>query len=101
MQQLAGDLEHTKRLYKDSVEENGRLKARVEAEALNARSEQDVLSSEMQRREDIIAKLKTDQTNLTKVTKTYEEKVRESGVSRMCLSIKQLLCEVGKENNPV
>ena len=75
MEQLAGDLEHTKRLYKDSVEENGRLEARIQAFAINAQSEQDVLSSEVQRREDTIARLKVEHMNQTETISRHEDKV--------------------------
>ena len=75
LEQLVGDLEHTKRLYKDAVEENGRLEARIQAFAINAQSEQDVLSSEVQRREDTIAKLKIDHMNQTETISRQEDTV--------------------------
>ena len=75
MEQFVGDLEHTKRLYKDAVEENGRLEARIQAFAINAQSEQDVLSSEVQRREDTIAKLKIEHMNQTETISRQEDTV--------------------------
>ena len=36
-----------KQQYRESVEENGRLEARIQAFAINAQSEQDVLNSEV------------------------------------------------------
>lgn len=47
LQQLEHDLDRAKEKYKDAVEENGRLEARVQAFAINAQSEQDVLSTEV------------------------------------------------------
>lgn len=47
LQQLEADLASTKRLYAEAIEENGRLEARIQAFALNAQSEQDVLSGEV------------------------------------------------------
>ena len=75
LEQLVGDLEHTKRLYKDAVEKNGRLEARIQAFAINAQSEQDVLSSEVQRREDTIAKLKIEHMNQTETISRQEDTV--------------------------
>ena len=76
LEQLLGDLEHTKRLYKDAIEENGRLESRIQAFAINAQSEQDVLSSEVQRREDTIARLKIEHMNQTETISKQEDSVR-------------------------
>ena len=85
---MAGDLEQTKRLYKDSVEENGRLEARIQAFAINAQSEQDVLSSEVQRREDTIARLKVEHMNQTEAINRHEDKV----ILHPFSTLKLLLC---------
>lgn len=42
-------METVKQQYREAVEENGRLEARIQAFAINAQSEQDVLSSEVNR----------------------------------------------------
>lgn len=47
MQQYEHDLTMIREQYKDAIEENGRLEARIQAFAINAQSEQDVLSSEV------------------------------------------------------
>ena len=47
MQQLEHELAQVKAQYRESVEENGRLEARIQAFAINAQSEQDVLNSEV------------------------------------------------------
>ena len=47
IQQLEQDLDSLKQQYREAVEENGRLEARIQAFAINAQSEQDVLSSEV------------------------------------------------------
>ena len=49
IQQLESDLLSTKQLYAEAIEENGRLEARIQAFAINAQSEQDVLSGEVRR----------------------------------------------------
>lgn len=43
------DLDMAKEKYKDAIEENGRLEARIQAFAINAQSEQDVLSTEVRK----------------------------------------------------
>ncbi len=75
---MVADLDHNKRLYKDSVEENGRLEARIQAFAINAQSEQDVLSGEVKRREETIARLKMEAMNLNEVNSRCEEKVHSA-----------------------
>ena len=47
LQQAEHDLDMVKDKYKDAVEENGRLEARIQAFAINAQSEQDVLNTEV------------------------------------------------------
>lgn len=47
IQQLEHELAQVKAQYRESVEENGRLEARIQAFAINAQSEQDVLNSEV------------------------------------------------------
>lgn len=47
IQQLEHELSQVKAQYRESVEENGRLEARIQAFAINAQSEQDVLNSEV------------------------------------------------------
>ena len=47
IQQLEHELAQVKQQYRESVEENGRLEARIQAFAINAQSEQDVLNSEV------------------------------------------------------
>lgn len=47
IQQYDVDLAQVKQQYREAVEENGRLEARIQAFAINAQSEQDVLSSEV------------------------------------------------------
>ena len=47
LQQAEHDLDMVKDKYKDAVEENGRLEARIQAFAINAQSEQDVLNIEV------------------------------------------------------
>lgn len=47
LQQLRRDLSLSQEQYKNAVEENGRLEARIQAFTINAQSEQDVLSSEV------------------------------------------------------
>lgn len=47
LQQYEADLAQVKQQYREAVEENGRLEARIQAFAINAQSEQDVLSSEV------------------------------------------------------
>ncbi len=78
---MVADLDHNKRLYKDAVEENGRLEARIQAFAINAQSEQDVLSGEVKRREETIARLKMEAMNLNEVNSRCEEKVCFSWIS--------------------
>jgi len=47
IQQLEHELSQVKAQYREAVEENGRLEARIQAFAINAQSEQDVLNSEV------------------------------------------------------
>ena len=47
LQQLEQDLGLAREQYRDAVEENGRLEARIQAFAINAQSEQECLSSEV------------------------------------------------------
>lgn len=47
LHQLEHDLTLAREQYKDAIEENGRLEARIQAFAINAQSEQDMLSSEV------------------------------------------------------
>ena len=47
LQQLEHDLALAREQYKDAVEENGRLEARIQAFTINAQSEQDCLNSEV------------------------------------------------------
>ena len=47
LQQMDGDLIKTRRQYREAVEENGRLEARIQSYVINAQSEQDVLSGEV------------------------------------------------------
>lgn len=49
IQQYDVDLAQVKQQYREAVEENGRLEARIQAFAINAQSEQDVLSSEVKK----------------------------------------------------
>ena len=47
LQQLEADLAHSREQYREAVEENGRLEARIQAFVINAQSEQDLLSGEV------------------------------------------------------
>ena len=47
LQQMDSDLIRTRRQYREAVEENGRLEARIQSYVINAQSEQDMLSGEV------------------------------------------------------
>ena len=47
LQQMDSDLVKTRKQYREAVEENGRLEARIQSYVLNAQSEQDILSGEV------------------------------------------------------
>jgi len=47
LQQLEADLGHSREQYREAIEENGRLEARIQAFVINAQSEQDLLSGEV------------------------------------------------------
>ena len=47
LQQMDNDLIRTRRQYREAVEENGRLEARVQSFVVDAQSEQNVLSGEV------------------------------------------------------
>lgn len=47
LQQMEGDLQEARQQYRSAIEENGRLEARIEALAINAKTEQDCLSAEV------------------------------------------------------
>ncbi|KAK0062771.1 myosin-9-like isoform X1 [Biomphalaria pfeifferi] len=74
LQQVEHDLDMAKEKYKDAIEENGRLEARIQAFAINAQSEQDVLSTEVKCREEVIKRLKLDGFKLQEICSKYEEK---------------------------
>ena len=64
VQQTTTDLTTTRRRYQETMEENGRLEARIQAFTVSALSKETQLSAEVQRREDVIQKLKTQQVAL-------------------------------------
>uniref|UniRef100_A0A0B7AUF6 Uncharacterized protein n=1 Tax=Arion vulgaris TaxID=1028688 RepID=A0A0B7AUF6_9EUPU len=78
LQQLEHDLDRAKEKYKDTIEENGRLEARVQAFAINAQSEQDVLSTEVKRKDEGLMRLKMDIVKLQEVCSRYEEKASQA-----------------------
>ena len=47
LQQMDSELIRTRRQYREAVEENGRLEARVQSFVVDAQSEQSVLSGEV------------------------------------------------------
>jgi hypothetical protein len=47
LQQVESDLAQSRDQYRDAIEENGRLEARIQAFTINAQSEQDLLSGEV------------------------------------------------------
>lgn len=63
--------------YCSLLEENGRLDARIHAATLNAQSEQDVLASEVKRREEAVEKAKFDIMNLQEEKSKLLEKVNK------------------------
>ena len=47
LQQFEGDLVTARKQYREAVEENGRLEAKIQSYVINAQSEQDILSGEV------------------------------------------------------
>lgn len=64
-----------KRQYQETVEENGRLEARIQALTVNAQSEHDMLAGEVKRRDEAIQRLKNQQIALQETIGKQEEKV--------------------------
>ncbi len=97
LQQLDSDLSYTKKQYQDAIEENGRLEARIQAFAINAQSEQDILSGEVKRREDYIQKLKMEHMTKNETISKLEEKVSQSErvVEQQQSQLKNVQTEVG------
>ncbi len=73
--QLETDLTSSREMYRESVEENGRLEARIQAFNLNAQSEQDLLSGEVTRREETIQRLRKESLRLQETVSQQEDRV--------------------------
>ncbi|CAG5136165.1 unnamed protein product, partial [Candidula unifasciata] len=78
LQQLEHDFDHAKEKYKDAVEENGRLEARIQAFAISAQTEQDVLSSEMKHKDEGLVRMKMDIMKLQELCSRYEEQISQA-----------------------
>ena len=75
VQQTTTDLTTTRRRYQETMEENGRLEARIQAFTVSALSKETQLSAEVQRREDVIQKLKTQQVALQQTVCRQQDQV--------------------------
>jgi hypothetical protein len=72
---LSSELALSKRQYQDTVEENGRLEARIQALTVNSQSEHEMLAGEVKRRDEAIQRLKKQQIVLQETIGKQEEKV--------------------------
>ncbi|XP_072427450.1 uncharacterized protein [Chiloscyllium punctatum] len=70
---LKDQIKQLQQQYNETVEENGRLRARLEAWMITAQSEQDILSNEVFCKEDIIHKLRMKQLAQDEKCKIVEE----------------------------
>ena len=75
IRQFEAEFAQLRHQYKETIGENGRLEARIQAFTYNAENEKDVLSMEVKRREDAIEKLKKQQIQLQDTISKQEEKV--------------------------
>ncbi|XP_043545062.1 polyamine-modulated factor 1-binding protein 1-like isoform X4 [Chiloscyllium plagiosum] len=74
---LKDQIKQLQQQYNETVEENGRLRARLEAWMITAQSEQDILSNEVFCKEDIIHKLRMKQLAQDEKCKIVEEQVAQ------------------------
>lgn len=84
MRHLSSELIVVKRQYQETVEENGRLEARIQALTVNAQSEHDTLAGEVKRRDEAIQRLKNQQFVLQETIGKQEEKVGVKFSSNFC-----------------
>eukprot|EP00062_Callorhinchus_milii_P024396 gi/632984256/ref/XP_007909050.1/ PREDICTED: interaptin-like [Callorhinchus milii] len=68
-------LKQLQQQYSDTLEENGRLQARLEARLITTQSEQDVLSNEVSYKDDIIHKLRMQQIKQDEKLNLADEKM--------------------------
>ena len=78
LQQVEADLSSTRKQYKDMVEENGRQEARLLAVLSNTHSEQDMFTTEIKQREEIIQKVKSELHVAKETMRQHVETVRPS-----------------------
>ena len=76
LQQLEADLSSARKQYNDAVEESGRQEARLLAVLDNARSEQEMFTGEIKRRDETIQKLKSEFILAKDTLRQQEEMVR-------------------------
>ncbi|XP_059839319.1 interaptin-like isoform X12 [Hypanus sabinus] len=74
--ELKDEMRQLQQQYNETVEENGRLQARLEAWMITAQSEHEILSKEVLCKEDIIHKLRMKQLSQDEKCNTAEEKIQ-------------------------
>ncbi|XP_072109415.1 uncharacterized protein [Mobula birostris] len=74
--ELKDEMRQLQQQYNETLEENGRLQARLEAWMITAQSEHEILSKEVLCKEDIIHKLRMKQLSQDEKCNTAEEKIQ-------------------------
>ncbi|XP_072896223.1 uncharacterized protein [Hemitrygon akajei] len=74
--ELKDEMRQLQQQYNETVEENGRLQARLEAWMITAQSEHEILSKEVLCKEDMIYKLRMKQLSQDEKCNTAEEKIQ-------------------------